>query len=71
MNVFKIIPTTTGSTGCALIAANTEEEAVATYKNSLNYRQKQYENGGCISDIIACLECTTKNPAVLFDCIKL
>lgn len=71
MNVFKIIPTATGTTGCALVAANKVEEAINTYTGSAMYRYRFYKEGGCKTDIIASLICETKHSCVLFDCIKL
>ena len=51
MNVFKIIPTVTGSTGCALVAANKAEEAINTYTGSAMYRYRFYKEGEYINPI--------------------
>lgn len=71
MNVFKIKPTINNSCGCALVAANDEQEAIKTYEYSALYRKKWYKDGGCVTDIVASLDCKTKNPCVLFDCITI
>lgn len=70
MNVFKVIPTADNTSGCALVAATDLQEAINTYISSAIYRRVWYVDYGCTTDIIASLECHSKNPFVLFDCIK-
>jgi len=69
MQVYKIEPTYSYSYGCALIAANSEEEAISIYRNSSDYNDYIYKQYDCTCIIVYKLTYDCVEPTVILDTI--
>ena len=70
MQVYKIIPTTAYSYGCAIVAANNREEAIKTFKDSDEFNDVLYDDTNCICNIIDKLDYDCSEATVIVDTVN-
>ena len=67
-NVYKIIPNIVYAGGCALIAANSIEEAIKMFCSD-DYKRYSYESNICSCGIVYGMNYDTDKPCIIFDTI--
>ncbi len=70
MKVYKIIPTTEHSYGCAIIAANNREEAIKLFKDFDKFNDVLYDNARCVCTIIDKLDYDCSEPTIIIDTVQ-
>lgn len=70
MQVYKITPTSDYSYGCAIVAANTREEAIETFKDYDNFNDVLYYDTNCVCNIIDKLDYDCSKPTVIIDTVQ-
>lgn len=70
MQVYKIIPTTDYSYGCAIVAANNKEEAIKTFKDFDDFNDVLYDDSKCVCNIIDKLDYNCSEPTVIVDTVQ-
>ncbi len=70
MQVYKIIPTTEYSYGCAIVAANNREEAIKTFKDDDDYNDFLYDDTKCVCNIIDKLNYDCSEPTIIVDTVQ-
>lgn len=70
MLVYKIEPTYRYAYGCALVAANNEDEAINLYRNSNEYRDYSYEEYDCVCELVDNLVYNCEEPTIIIDTVN-
>lgn len=68
MELFIIKPTKVYYGGCAVVIAETKEEAIKTYKSSNNFCEFLYDDGECLC-LDAYISCDTDTAKVIINAI--
>ena len=66
MQVFKIEPTAKWTFGIALVAARDSDEAIKVFTET-EFREWEYDEFKCTTNIIVGLDYNTKEPTLIFD----
>ena len=67
MQVYKITPTTEYSHGCALVAADSREQAIETFRNESEYNEYTYTDDKCVCNIVDKLHYYCEEPTIILN----
>ena len=67
MQVYKITPKIAYSYGCALVAADSKEQAIETYRNKDEFTDWNYDFLNCECDIVEKLHYYCESATIILD----